>query len=242
MTTHTRTRIGQLECTVVRHPECTTATGAVILCHGYGAPGTDLVSIADEMFQAGPDIADVIFVFPQAPIQLDPIYESRAWWNIDLERIQRLMLTGQLHELRNSVPDRLHACRAMIQKIAEHVMTEYELSAERMVVGGFSQGAMLSTDVALHAPEEFGGLVVWSGSLINETDWTAAIKSRKKMRVVQSHGRLDPILPFAGGELLRDLFQDNSLQVEFIEFNGPHTISMDALIAALQLIKDIAAH
>lgn len=240
MTTLTKTRIGQLDCTVAEHPDSKTTTGAVILCHGYGAPGTDLVSLADEMFRADPSICDVQFVFPQALLELDPMFDSRAWWRIDIERIQQLMLSGEFRELRQTVPDRLSECRAMVEHVVQEIMDENRISAEKIVVGGFSQGAMLTTDVALNFPEQLGGLIVWSGSLINEEAWRTAVKSRSGLQVVQSHGSLDPILPFTGAVFLRDMFRENGVNVQFIEFNGPHTISMDALIAAMQMIKQVS--
>jgi phospholipase/carboxylesterase len=47
--------------------------------------------------------------------------------------------------------------------------------------------------------------------------------------VLQSHGRQDPILPFSDAGLLRDLLLEAGLSVDFLPFDGPHTISEEAL-------------
>ena len=54
----------------------------------------------------------------------------------------------------------------------------------------------------------------------------------------QSHGRTDPILPFAAAEWLRDLLDDSGLEVEFLEFPGVHTIPMEAVEKMGSLLED----
>jgi phospholipase/carboxylesterase len=240
---YSTTSIAGLECTQVAHQTSNDRySAAVIICHGFGAPGTDLVPVADEMLAMSPDLENAIFLFPQAPLELDPFFDARAWWMIDIERIQQLMSIGEFRELRNSNPPRLDACRKLIDEIVAVVMDQHGLSFAQIVLGGFSQGAMLATEVALKSSGQLGGLIVWSGSLINETVWRKAASERASMRVVQSHGRLDPILPFAGAELLRDMLREFGHDVEFIAFDGPHTISATALGAACRLITQVVVN
>ena len=101
---------------------------------------------------------------------------------------------------------------------------------------------MLTTDVALNYPEPLGGLIVWSGSLINAEAWTALAAARnKKLTIVQSHGTVDPILPFVGALALREMFELTGQDVNFVEFNGQHGIPAEAVTAALELIVKVAA-
>ena len=89
-----RRRIGELDCTVVDGPGCTEQIRAVVvLCHGFGAPGEDLVPCAPELYSATEtELRHVRFVFPAAPIQMDPsgLYDSRAWWPIDMVKLQTM--------------------------------------------------------------------------------------------------------------------------------------------------------
>ena len=235
-----KVKSGELDALVASHREAgDQVTGAVVLCHGFGAPGTDLAPIADEWFGAHQELKDVRFVFPAAPLVLDPAYDARAWWEIDIERVQKLMETGEFRELRSSQPPRLAECRGMVQRLAEELCAQWQLHPGRVVVGGFSQGAMLTTDLVLNAPVPFGGLVCWSGSLINETEWRSVAAGNPATAVVQSHGTIDPILPFAGAEALRDLLMENGYPLEFIRFVGQHAIPPEALNAAVQLIRSV---
>ncbi|MEM9409766.1 MAG: phospholipase [Planctomycetota bacterium] len=227
-------QIGELTCTIVNHQE--SPKGAAVFCHGFGAPGTDLVGIGSELIRMDATLKEMVFVFPQAPIELDPYFDARAWWMIDIEKIQALMAKGEFREMRNSNPPELIERSRQISKIIDELLTSYKLEPEQLVVGGFSQGSMLTTDVALNYPQPLGGLVVWSGALICEDLWTTAAKRQTKLNIVQSHGTIDPILPFAGAEFLRDLLEESGHDVKFIPFQGPHTIGVDALEAAKELL------
>jgi phospholipase/carboxylesterase len=92
------------------------------------------------------------------------------------------------------------------------------------VLGGFSQGAMLACDVALRSARAPAGLVLFSGAPVDVPSWRQLAPARKGLPVLMSHGRSDPILPFAGGEYLRDLLREAGLSVDFIEWNGGHGI------------------
>jgi phospholipase/carboxylesterase len=239
MTNQTRQQVGELECVIVRDSKLTTPAAAIILCHGFGAPSTDLVSLGSELIAADPSFAQVVFIFPGAPLELDPTFDARAWWMIDVEKIQQLMERGETREMRSTAPDRLPLCREAIIQVIEFARKEYSLKANQIVVGGFSQGSMLATDVALHYAEPLGGLIIWSGALINEPVWQKFAKQQKQLRIVQTHGRIDPILPIEGGESLRELLKSAGHRVAYHEFNGPHTIPMEGLQLAAQLIAEV---
>ncbi len=230
---------GDLDCLVVNRAGGGEPQAGVVLCHGFGAPGTDLVPIADEMIRLEPILRDMLFLFPCAPIELDPFYDSRAWWMIDMVKIQMLMACGEFRELRNSVPPELNDRRKQIHAVIDGVKQSYSLSADKIVVGGFSQGAMLATDVALHYPQSLAGLIIWSGTLLNEKNWNEAAAVKSAMRVIQSHGQADPILPFLGAEYLRDMLQRHGHDVQFVPFLGGHEIGTKPMLATLQLLKSL---
>jgi phospholipase/carboxylesterase len=104
-------------------------------------------------------------------------------------------------------------------------MQELGASGERMVLGGFSQGAMLALDVALRSDRPLAGLVLMSGTLLSKNEWSTLMPARRGLPVLQSHGRQDPLLPFSIAEELRDLMVKAELDVRFVPFNGEHGIS-----------------
>ena len=191
-----RRRIAELDCVVV-DPQSKDfqPTSVVVMCHGFGAPGTDLVPCSEAIVNLQPESCQNIrFVFPAGPLEMEPGYDARAWWPIDMEKLQSMIDGGEFRELRNETPDLLSVRRQQLIDLVEQLVQEHSLDYSKIVLGGFSQGAMLTTDVALHLKKEIGGLVVWSGTLLNEKQWRANIKECPPIPVFQSHGHSDPIL------------------------------------------------
>ena len=240
---NTSEKLGGLECQVVTNEAFESSQDLVcVICHGFGAPGTDLVPIGVELMLAM-DMSDVgiQFVFPAAPISLDPtgMYDSRAWWPIDMELLQRAVETGEFRDLRSEEPEELPECREKIEQIIAAKKSEFSIESRQIVVGGFSQGAMLATDVALRHDELLGGLIIWSGTLLCEKKWRELAAKRGKLKVVQSHGHMDPLLPFQAAKWLDDLFTESGFDNQFIRFNNVHTIPPEAIVGAAQMLKRI---
>jgi phospholipase/carboxylesterase len=235
-----QTTLGPLTCRVVD----TVAEGGapdlvVVLCHGFGAPGTDLVPLAAEMCALAPALEGrTRFVFPQAPLELGGCgtYDSRAWWMIDVERFSRAQRDGRLAELADECPEGLAPARRQLTAALDELRRRTPIEASRLVLGGFSQGSMLATDVALRLDDAPAGLLIFSGTLLCRAEWTARAGRRRGLRVFQGHGRLDPLLPYANAVLLRDLLAGAGLDVRFQPFDGPHTIDGEELAAAARLV------
>jgi phospholipase/carboxylesterase len=196
----------------------------LVLFHGFGAPAKDLVPL----YRALDVPPEVRFVFPAAPIELDPRapadFAPRAWWLIDIPGMQQKLAQGRGAELAREKPAGLDHARELVNGLFAALETELDAPLERVVLGGFSQGAMLACDVALRSPRSPAGLVLLSGAPIAAAEWRTLAPARKGLPVLMSHGRSDPILPFAGGEYLRDLLREAGLLVDFIEWNGGHGV------------------
>ncbi|WP_394832892.1 phospholipase [Pendulispora rubella] len=191
----------------------------VILLHGYGAPGDDLVPLSREI----PAPPGTRFAFPEAPKSLGPQFdEGRAWWDIDIMAYQFAVLAGRTQELTESVPEGLTEVRARVTEL----LTEVSSTAKGgpVVFGGFSQGAMVSLDVTLHCDVPLSGLALLSGTIIARQDWIPRLGSRRGLRVLQSHGTQDPILPYEVAEELRGALQAAGLEVTWVPFRGGHGI------------------
>jgi phospholipase/carboxylesterase len=235
--------LGGLTCrTIQQLAESDTPELVVILCHGFGAPGTDLVPIGPEILGVSERIAETTqFIFPEAPLSLADIGMpgGRAWWHIDMERLIGAAERGEFRDLRNDHPDELPAAREKLLALIDEVRGRTGLPMSKIVLGGFSQGSMLSTDVALRLDDPPAALCVWSGTLLCEDSWRELAAKRGPLRVLQSHGRTDPILPFEASLWLRDLFRESGFEIEFIEFNGTHTIPYEAMAGFVQLLESI---
>jgi phospholipase/carboxylesterase len=220
-----------------------TPSLCVVLCHGFGAGGTDLVPLGFELRSMNATLSDQLqFVFPAARLSLDDqgMPGARAWWHIDMVALTEAISNGVLRLMRDEHPPELPAAREALLELIREIQEETGLPLSRFVLGGFSQGAMLATDVALHLPETVGALCVFSGTLLCETVWRPLAARHEKLRVLQSHGRHDMILPFEAARWLRDMFQDSGIHVEFIEFAGDHTIPAEALTQFAGLLEELA--
>jgi phospholipase/carboxylesterase len=200
----------------------------VVLLHGFGAPGDDLVPL----WRVIDAPKETRFAFPAAPIALSSMGfmgDSRAWWEIDMVRLQMDLMSGNLERLARETPDGIAEARAKVLSMLDALTTLLSVPPERVVLGGFSQGAMLSTDVALHTHRPFAGLVLLSGTVVSSGEWLPRMPARAGLPVFESHGTHDPILPFVGAERLRDALTSAGLPVEFHAFRGQHEIPQPVL-------------
>ncbi|NUP09355.1 MAG: hypothetical protein HOW73_25155 [Polyangiaceae bacterium] len=202
---------------------------AIVLCHGFGAPGNDLVPLWREI-EAG---RSTRWFFPEAPLAVDLGFGTtgRAWWPIDMMRLQEAIQAGRRDELANTMPDGLLEARAALETTLQELEAHHKLDRSRTLIGGFSQGAMVTTEIALHAGDNpYAGLVIFSGTLLCRDRWTEAAKnSAKTIHALQTHGRRDPLLPFSLAEELRDILKGAGAELEFVAHNGGHELPGSAL-------------
>lgn len=235
----TQREIGKLQC--FEYSSEQPPKLLVILCHGFGAPGEDLVPLGGYLLREYPQLQKAVqFVFPAAPLDLAPagMPGGRAWWMLDMLKLQRAVELGEFRDLRREIPEGLSHAREMLLETICVLLDETGLDWSQVVLGGFSQGSMLATEVALHAPEQPAGLVVWSGTLLAEEQWRGLMSQRSGMPVFQSHGIVDSILPFEAAKWLQDLFIESGCTTQFVEFHDGHTIPPEAIAGAGKLIRN----
>jgi phospholipase/carboxylesterase len=215
---------------------------AVVLCHGYGAPGDDLVSLASEVIRAAPELDERLrFVFPEAPLALSALgpWDSRAWWPLDESVLDAAITRGSPIETVRDAPAELPGLRETLFQMLADLEHAEGIPVSRVVLGGFSQGAMLATDIALRLPISPAGLCVFSGTLLNADEWTLLAPARRGMPTLVCHGRQDPLLSFRTAEALRDLLARAGVAVEFVPFDGPHTISPEGFTTFVAFLRAI---
>lgn len=193
----------------------------VILLHGFGAPGDDLVPLADVIDAP----TGTRWLFPEAPLSLNMGFgDSRAWWIIDFARIQEDREAGRIRDLSIEVPQGLALARERFLAFLKEIPKQLPIDYKKTVIGGFSQGAMLTCDTVLQTDYPFAGLVQLSGNLLAQAVWGPLMRKRKGLPVFQSHGMQDDILPHIGAERLRDALTQAGLAVEWHSFRGGHAI------------------
>ncbi|MBL8021453.1 MAG: esterase [Leptospirales bacterium] len=208
------TRIAELEAVRVQGSGDT----CIVLCHGFGANAFDLAPLSAHV-KARPNTT---WIFPQAPLEfaIGPGMSGRAWFPLVAEELARLVASGQKVTYSQVVPPGLASAREKLEGLIEAL----PFPRERISIGGFSQGAMMATDLFLRSTELFAGLIILSGTLICENDWKTLAAAKAGFQFFQSHGMYDPVLPFENAKRLEGLLREAGLSGEFVSFQGAHEI------------------
>lgn len=237
-----RTRIESLDCIVVdggRSPEI-----AVVICHGYGASYEDLAPLSGEWMRVLGDQADQYrFVFPDAPNSLAELGmpEGRAWWPINMMQMAEMMQTSQFDQLHDHEPPGIENVREMLCETVNAVKQEIDGDSTPLILGGFSQGAMLALDSSLRGPiDPPKVLIQFSGTVVCRPQWEASIDRLENTYVFQSHGTIDPILPYTSAITLHEIFEAGGIQNEFHSFVGPHTIDGESVAKTAAAMAKLA--
>ena len=235
-----KTTLGSLKCIIFDPPKDSAPKRIVMLSHGFGAPGNDLVPLAGELVHIDPSLeAETQFIFPAAPLSLASmgIYGGLAWWMIDLESRIEAFERGDFDILRNDEPEGMAEVSDALLAATEDALSQAGLDASRLIIGGFSQGSMVSTDVALRMKDRPAGLAVLSGTLICEARWKELADRRGPLPVLQTHGHFDQILPYQCAEWLKEMFENAGFPLDFRPFPGRHEIPYTALEGLVDLIR-----
>ncbi|MCB9667244.1 MAG: phospholipase [Myxococcales bacterium] len=202
----------------------------VVLLHGFGASGDDLVPLAEAL--ALP--ATFRYVFPQGPVSLgfdSGAGEARAWWWLDAGEFQRAIEGGDIVGMMDAIPDGLKQARRAILSLLSYIHRTLSVPYEHIVLGGFSQGGILALDASLNTEAPLGAVVLLSAAVASRQEWLHALPVLPKVPVFQSHGKADPVLPFEVALELNRMLGTANFEVEWVPFNGGHSIPAEVLVA-----------
>lgn len=189
---------------------------AVVLLHGFGAQGDDLVPLAKSLLRPSTRC-----ILPAAPLSLGN--GGRAWWDIDAQDRPRYVTDKAAPPgnttLRNPG---LEAARSAVTGVLRTTRERY--APQSLFLLGFSQGAMLSIDLALTGTEPLDRVAVLSGALLLDAAAQLSAPRSARPAIFISHGRQDTRLPFAGGERMRAELEQHGFTVTFCPFDGGHAI------------------
>ena len=193
----------------------------LILLHGYGADGNDLLPIGKHIQEK---ITNIEFISPNAfdKCELNPF--GYQWFPIDEDR--RYIFDEQIQNVTNRV-------------FNEYVKKEAErrsLPISDVILCGFSQGGMISLAVGLRSMEKPLAIISLSGLLMNEI----IPVGKNQPNILMMHGRLDDVLP-------KDFYEKskNQLDLQKIAYNCKlyddlsHSISHEEVEDLVDYLKTI---
>ncbi|MBC7906568.1 MAG: dienelactone hydrolase family protein [Rhodospirillaceae bacterium] len=167
--------------TVLTGPSAAPASGGearqlVVLLHGVGADGSDLMALVPYVAPALPHAA---FVAPNAPFPYDMAPYGRQWFSL-ADRSVPALTAG------------VCAAAPLLDAFIDQQLADHGLTDADLVLVGFSQGTMLALHVAPRRPRACAAVIGFSGALMAADMLGAELTSRPRILLI--HGEADEVV------------------------------------------------
>ena len=190
------------------------AEAAVVLAHGRGATARGILGMADQF-----DVDGVAYLAPQAA--------RNEWYP------QSFLAPVAANE-----PGRSSGLRALDDAVSQ--AAEAGIPHERIVLGGFSQGACLASEYVARNPRRYGGVIAFSGGLIGEALDDEYPGDLDGTPVFMGCSDVDPHIPAERVHATRDAFEAMDADVDARLYEGMgHTVNADEVDAARELLRGV---
>ncbi len=167
----------------------------VVLLHGVGSNGDDLIGLAPYLARALPDAA---FVAPNAPYSC--VYSPMGYQWYDIELREPAAKHAQLHD-----------SAAIVDRFLDSELADRGLAPSHLALVGFSQGTMMSLYVAPRRAAPCAGVLGFSGRLDSPERLDAEIRCRPPVMLI--HGDADDRLPVASMHQAAEALRRNGITV-----------------------------
>jgi phospholipase/carboxylesterase len=194
----------------------------VILLHGLGADGNDLIGLAPYW---APLLPDAEFLSPNAPFPCDMAPYGYQWLS-SRDPSREARLAGA------------RAAATILDAFIDDELAKRELTEADLALVGFSQGTMMSLFVGPRRERALAGIVGFSGRLIAPELFAGELRSRPP--VLLAHGTDDPLVPFDSMAEAETALTATGITVETLTCVGMgHSIDEDGLRRAGQFLHRV---
>lgn len=192
----------------------------VVLLHGFGSSGADMIALAPHWQDALPN---ALFLAPHAPQRCGTMLRGYQWWGLSGFHPQALAAGAS-------------SAAPAIDAFLDRKLAQYNLSEEHLALVGFSQGTMMALHVGMRRPQPVGAIVGYSGMLTAPNE-LLHLKGRKPP-VLLVHGSADPIVPVAALHMAESELKRAGVNVKtHVSYGVGHTVDP----FGLRLGRDFAA-
>ena len=209
----------------------TRAKCSVIWLHGLGADGSDFVPIVSELML--PESLGVRFIFPHAPIMpvtINQGYRMRAWFDI-----YDLAIAGKIDG--EGIARSVRTVETLIEREKES-----GIPTNKIILAGFSQGAVITLATGLRYADNLGGLLALSGYLPHAEELLLnASDANKSTPIFIAHGTEDPIVPYMLGEATYLALKQAHYPVSWHAYPMQHSVCAEEVIDISAWMKKILA-
>ena len=192
----------------------------VILLHGVGADGKDLIELAPHLGQIFPNAA---FVAPNAPNRYDQGLSGYQWISSGIR------VEAEAVEAVKAAADRLNA-------FIDEELRSTGLGPQNLALTGFSQGTMMSLYTAPRRAQPIAGVLGYSGRLVGGDQLAAETVSRPP--IFLAHGEMDPVVPVESMDVAEKVLSESGFSVQTLRCpNLGHSIDEDGLVQGTQFLR-----
>jgi len=197
---------------------------AVVLLHGYGSDGNDLIALAPHWQDVLPD---AVFISPNAPEQCRQLASGFQWFDIALEGDR--LASRQLGVAQ---------ARPVLLEFLDDLQQQTGILPENTLLAGFSQGAMLALHAGLSLERPLMGIIAFSGAFVPPEGFGEAARSP----VCLVHGDMDEVVDPACSAQADAALRGAGYDVRYHVSRGVgHGIAPDGLAFATAFIAQLAA-
>jgi phospholipase/carboxylesterase len=194
----------------------------VILLHGLGADGNDLIGLAPYWARLLPTAE---FLSPNAPFPCDMAPHGYQWFSSQ-DRSPEAVLGG------------VRAAAPVLDAFIDESLAERDLTDGDLALVGFSQGTMMSLFVGLRREEPVAGIVGFSGRLLAPELLASELRSRP--RILLAHGTEDPLVPYSSLAAAETALEAAGVPVETVTcFGIGHSIDEEGLRRGGLFLQDV---
>ena len=173
-----------------------TPRALVILLHGLGADGNDLIGLAPHL---APVLPGARFISPNAPEPCDMAPFGRQWFSLQ-DRDPRAMAAG------------VASVAPILNAFIDAELESAGLTPDKLALVGFSQGTMTSLHVAPRRPAPIAGVLGYSGAVLD--GGTLGIETVSTPPVCLIHGTADEVVPFQAMAAAESALQTVGMHVD----------------------------
>jgi len=201
---------------VLRAPKGTAESDPlplVFMLHGRGADANDLADLAPMMG------GGYRFVFPNAaePFEAAPGFTFGYTW-----------FDGWPAE-----PNSVKKSRNLLLQFIDEIIERYATPPGKVILSGFSQGALMSLDAGFRTKQKLAGIVVMSGA-VYEAD---PPNFSPKIPVLIVHGSDDDVIPVLAARRARRILEDHGIEPEYQEFPMGHFVTPDSIAVVADFMR-----
>jgi phospholipase/carboxylesterase len=193
---------------------------AVILCHGYGGDGKDISLLASYWRTYLPD---TLFVCPDGPDRCAVSASGFQWYDLMDQTKDQVLVKSLVAENK-------------LNSLIDEVIKNNNLTNEKIAIGGFSQGCMISLQTGIKRKDKINSIIGYSGKIIDISHLQSNLNSRPD--IILMHGDKDEIVPVSFLLEAKEFFNKNDYKVETkILKNCEHRIPAEGSSLGLEFLK-----